>query len=370
MPYIHPRGTTSSRIWVILERPFSSDIQKGFLASGGMGYALQKMLEEAGIGVGDVYFTCRRPDTDNPMAVGSIESALHAWKPPIVAVVGEAGKAFCKELEVWKDQDSFKTQLNKYAGSLLKCKDWPWPHWVMPIQSIEYLMQDWTARNVTTYVDFQKLRDEHSFWLRSGTVQPLKARTLLSHEMETDEVLSHLRDFKAYPRLSEDIESIYPKSGSKYYQKHPGYPITMGIAPSAEFGISFNLFRESPAASRAVWRALEELNSEAEEIIGQNFFNFDALFISALGFTLRKERFSDTLLRAHILWPELPKKLQFLTRQYTREPYYKDEGKQWSLKDMSGLRRYNCLDVCCTYEVWEGQEEEFKAKPWLKGEAA
>jgi hypothetical protein len=57
--------------------------------------------------------------------------------------------------------------------------------------------------------------------------------------------------------------------------------------------------------------------------------------------------------------------LQFLTRQYTREIFYKDEGHSWNLKNMNKLRRYNCLDVCVTYEVYDEQEEEFKRRGHL-----
>ena len=85
----------------------------------------------------------------------------------------------------------------------------------------------------------------------------------------------------------------------------------------------------------------------------------------SLGFNISLEKVQDTLLRHHILWPELSHKLQFMTRQYTREPYYKDEGHGWSVKYMDRLRRYNCLDVCVTYEIYEAQEQEFKERPHL-----
>jgi hypothetical protein len=229
-------------------------------------------------------------------------------------------------------------------------------------------MSDWKERNVTTYIDLGKISDEIAFYRKHGMIQPLRSRKLIFHDMEDDEVLTYLESFRDSEYLSLDIESVYPRKGSAYYKLHPGYPITLGIAPSAELGISFNLFRKTPAGSAAVWKKLDKIQSEAK-IIGQNFFNFDALFLSALGFSMCPERFYDTLLRSHILWPELPRRLDFLTRQYTRQPFYKDSGKQWSTKDMSGLRKYNCLDVCCTYEVFEAQEAEFKQRPHLKGAA-
>ena len=139
----------------------------------------------------------------------------------------------------------------------------------------------------------------------------------------------------------------------------------MGIAPSSTFGISFNLFRDNVSENRKLWRSLEGL-LVSRAILGQNFFNFDALFFEALGFRINLDTAQDTLLRHHILWPELSHKLQFMTRQYTREPYYKDEGHGWSIKNMGKLRRYNCLDVCVTMEIYLAQEEEFKQRPHLK----
>jgi hypothetical protein len=102
------------------------------------------------------------------------------------------------------------------------------------------------------------------------------------------------------------------------------------------------------------------------EILGQNFFNYDAYYYDALGFRIRMDVVKDTLHRHHILWPELSHKLQFLTRQYTREPYYKDESSHWTPKQLDRYRRYNCLDACITYEVYLGQEEEFTQRSHLK----
>jgi hypothetical protein len=60
-------------------------------------------------------------------------------------------------------------------------------------------------------------------------------------------------------------------------------------------------------------------------------------------------------------------KLDFMIMQYTRLPYYKDEGKGWVLRDgMFKLKRYNCLDACGTLEVFEEQEAEFADQPALR----
>jgi len=369
MPFIHSRGNPMSRIWLIFERPFSTDSDKGFMCSGGMGFAVQKMLEEGGISIGECFLCARFPDTDVPY--GSVSLDLDTYKPPLIFVIGAAGSFYLPELRPQGKQTSYKSQLDKYVGSLMKCDRLQWDHWMMPLRDPQDLMADWTERNVTAYIDIQKFKDELVWWKKHGQVQPLRQRTLISHEMDTDEILGYLDAFRSCVALAEDIETVYPHGkGSKYKGIHPGMPVTFGIASSPEFGISFNLFRDTPAATREVWRAFDRLHSGGATIIGQNFFNFDSLFYNMMGFSLRRERFQDTLIRQHILWPELPKALQFLTRQYTRQPYYKDEGKGWKLSQMNDLRHYNCLDVCVDFEVYEAQEEEFKQRPHLKGVAA
>jgi hypothetical protein len=213
-------------------------------------------------------------------------------------------------------------------------------------------------------VDFQKLRDELVYYRRHNTLQPLPERKLVYGDLKLDEILVALERFKSSEILSIDIETVYPREKSLYHP-HPGYPVTIGIADSVDYGLSFNLFRDSPSENRILWRTLDKVLN-GKKILGQNFFNFDALFFEMLGFRISLDKVQDTLIRHHILWPELSHKLSFMCRQYTREPFYKDDGHGWNIKQMNKLRRYNCLDVCVTMEIYKGQEDEFNQKSHLR----
>ena len=362
MPFISNRGDAGSRLWIILERPYSSDTEKGFLLSGGMGNVYAKMFAEAGLNINDAYVTCRRPDTD---AVGNfrvVESDLNNYRPPFILAVNEVGAQYLPELTVKGDKTLFKGQLQKNAGSLLSSSMLSYPHYMMPVFGPDRCVADWTERNVTTYIDFQKIREELKYYRQYQKLQPLPERTLKYHDMPIDELLGYLEGMMDCEYVSDDIEN--PVYQTKTYAPHPGYPVLLGLASSPQFGISFKLFRDDPSENRVLWRTLARLFSRVK-LIGQNFFNYDSFFHNALGFDLDLSKIRDTLHRHHILWPELSHKLQFLTRQYTREPYYKDEGHSWSYKHMDRYRRYNCLDACVTYEVFLGQEEEFKQRPHL-----
>jgi uracil-DNA glycosylase family 4 len=55
-----------------------------------------------------------------------------------------------------------------------------------------------------------------------------------------------------------------------------------------------------------------------------------------------------------------PVGLAFLASFYTREPYWKDEGKQWKegIFDDEEYSLYNAKDAAVTWEVWNAQKEE------------
>jgi len=367
MPLIHPKGSTNSRIWVVAETPFSTDAKRGYMFSGGAGHVFDNMMRDAGIY--DYYVIARCPDTDNPQVVLPLGELLARHRPPFILALGAAAQHLTKECAVLKKKDgtdtgTYKTPLSKYVGSLLSCNKVTYNNYCMPLNGVEVYLQDWAERQITTFFDLQKLRDEHAYWKHHGVLQPLPFRQLVFQDLSLDVLVSYLNRFKQANLLSVDIETCYPKSDSEFYP-HPGYPLTIGIADGPQFGVSFNLFRESKNETLILWRELAGL-LESVPNLGQNYFNFDTHFLEMLGNRINKKRIQDTLIRHHILWPELPHKLQFQTRQYTREVYYKDEGHHWSVKNMEKLRRYNALDVTVTYEIYLQQEEEFAARPHLK----
>jgi hypothetical protein len=365
MPYVSNRGNPANPCWIVLSKPYGSDIPAGSLLSGGLGHVYDKMFKEAGLNLSDFFICSRCPNSDDVHAFANVLADLQFYMPKFILLVDEVAGVFLPEL---RDKKSFletsRGQLQKYAGSLLKCPELQHEHYAMPLYGPQYCIADWTERNITTYVDLQKMRDEIEYWKKNGALRALPERRLVYGNLEINEILQWLDSIKNSELISIDIETAYPRAGSAFLP-HPGYPITIGLAKSATTAISFNLFRDNPEENRLLWRAFDNTIRKIR-ILGQNFFNFDALFLQSLGFQVDLSKVEDTLLRHHILWPELSHKLQFMTRQYTREPYYKDEGHHWSIKHMDRLRRYNCLDVCVTMEIYEAQEEEFKLRPQLR----
>lgn len=150
--------------------------------------------------------------------------------------------------------------------------------------------------------------------------------------------------------LACDIESV----------KKTGEILCVGFADSPNRAICFvwNLYTK-PLIQRI-------LESPAEKIF--HFGTFDVQKLYMEGIIVANYR-HDTFQMQHVLEPELPKSLDFLTSVLTREPYYKQEGrgeipedtKVWSEKvDKKNLYIYNSKDCCVTYEAKRELETDFK----------
>lgn len=117
----------------------------------------------------------------------------------------------------------------------------------------------------------------------------------------------------------------------------------------------------------AVWRTVYNALAAPSKKIFQNGL-FDLSRLSAMG--MRVNNFwHDTMLGHALLYPELEKSLAVQTSLYTREPYYKSEGKQalnvksdkaWGADQRDDqLWIYNCKDCAVTWEICFEQLKDF-----------
>jgi uracil-DNA glycosylase family 4 len=95
---------------------------------------------------------------------------------------------------------------------------------------------------------------------------------------------------------------------------------------------------------------------------GQNLM-YDATMLDQNGIHTRNIVF-DSMIAQHVLLPDLPKSLGFLTSIYTDMVFYKDEGKVWKQPRTPALEMqyylYNAKDVCSTAETVDKQLAELK----------
>lgn len=171
-----------------------------------------------------------------------------------------------------------------------------------------------------------------------------------------------LNRYQSHTKVSVDIETFNT------------IPSCISFAFSSSEAISVPLFPIKGWMSRSdqlqCWKDVAEILHDTKiQKIGQNF-KFDEPLLSRardgrthIGLDVQSF-FFDTLLAFRTLYPELPGSLEFQTSVLTDEPYYKEEGKGYnpSRDKLDRLLLYNAKDAVVTYECYERELEELKAR--------
>lgn len=360
------RGDPNSLIWFVTDKGTESDYEKGVLYSGGTGYILDKMVQEAQLS-NPYFFVCTTDNSGSPLSDEDLRqtvvAALDIKHPPLVPVLGDKLTGILCPQTVGKKKP-YAVSMDKYAGSILQSPFINYPHYIIPCVEPQFIIQNWAYRDIFVSIDLGHVREEYEYLIKHKTLNPLPERELIC-EPSYDSLMEFFESLSYSRWLSTDIETIRPVFKSPIFRGHCGYPYTISLADSPNRAVSFCFWDYTDEQRVKIWKDLDLLLRSIPQI-GQNYFSFDAHFLEGLGFSPCLTRCHDTMIRHHILWPEFEHSLQFLTKQYTREPYYKDEGKHWSPKYKKQLMRYNCLDTTVTYEVFLGQESDFDDRPHLR----
>jgi uracil-DNA glycosylase family 4 len=162
--------------------------------------------------------------------------------------------------------------------------------------------------------------------------------------------------------LACDIENLKPTINKKKPEKsRPLDMLCVGFAYDKHNAVVFPWNMET----KPVIKSLLE-NPDIHIIFHYGMHDANVLYL----FGIDVANYShDTLVMQNSLEPEMPRSLDFLTSIYTREPYYKQEGrgdlpedsKVWAVKtDRNKVYVYNGKDCCCTYEIAERLLEEIE----------
>lgn len=367
--YVGTRGNTSAPMVIVGEAPGADEDQAGVPFVGASGKELDRMCHDAGIDVNqDVWFTnpykTRPPDNDldrlselgipDNLFQDEFLEELHDRKPAIIIAAGATPlRILCPQTLSKRDRE---TRIGLWRGSLIRSEKLDWEHYVIPMYHPAFILREWSERQIAVFCLARAKEELDSYKRRGGSVEPLPERSLLV-EQSYEAVVEYLNDCLALPVehfLSNDIEMLRRK-----------IPYTLAIARSPTLAMSIGLWDYDAEQSVKVWRLLDAILRR--RTIGQNYIPFDCVWLEWLGFSPSVDCVSDTLARHHVLHPEFEHKLQFQTFQYTREPYYKEEGRSWKPKDgKRPLQIYNCKDVCVTYEIHNAQDEELNDRPHLR----
>lgn len=142
-----------------------------------------------------------------------------------------------------------------------------------------------------------------------------------------------------------------------------GHIVCLGLAMSATKAICIPLINESGVYwnDNDLQDILKQLRSFAErgsiKWTGQNW-NYDAQYFDEdFGWTVMAD--FDTYIAQSVLWPGSERGLGYLSSIYCDyHVYWKEDAKDWGkISDFQSFFRYNCMDVCRTWEVAQAQSK-------------
>src|SRR5207247_7588888 len=271
------------------------------------------------------------------------DEEIHRLKPKCILAVGDTAL----------EHVTGYTGILKYRGSILLAKDGVTK--VVPTVHPAALFNRGDKGGLEyTYIKLI----EHDI---ARAVEESKTRALVLPDRQLGVCHSSLdlyRFFAKYEKLDKavtDIESINC------------VPVCIGFAFNRHHAISIPLLRNigkyrltdmGDHEMDEIWKLIDE-QLRRLKLVGQNL-KYDEFKLNLIGFKL-PHIYTDTLIKTRVIFPELPeKKLHVISSLWTREPYYKEEGKEFKLgkQNVEQLFKYNGKDCAVEYEIDEVQDQD------------
>lgn len=361
--YVHGVGNANAKLMIVGEAPGKYEDREGIPFVGESGKFLDRVLSESGCSRSEVYITNVvkvRPPNNDLKRLRELGRNVEEFIPVLWNEIREVNPNCILVLgNLALSAVTGKTGILQYRGSILPATDAKFKA-VASVHPANFL-----------YPRDEGGLDYSMSYVFRHDVQRAIAESVEReyrppvHNLTICKSSKHLRDFiqsnfaRGKFRVSTDIESTacIPTCIGIAFDKYSAMSVPVLNVQSwyNQHGIGDHDLNE-------IWRILIELFSDPRvEVIGQNF-KFDQEKIqNVLGIKIRRV-LADTMLMGATVHPELPGKLEFLCSIYTREPFYKLEGREYNPKKdpIDRLFLYNAKDCVVTYEVFERLEEELK----------
>jgi len=363
--YIAGIGPLEPDLMIIGEAPGKHEHEQGIPFVGPSGEYLNDALRKAGQSRGACYITnvvkYRPPLNDfkqlHLIGVDLEQSIKELWaneiekfRPKCILAIGN---------EALKAVTNYDGILN-YRGSILTARDGV----IKVVPTIHpaalFSHKTWSddgEEDSSGGLEYTYLKlIEHDI---ARAVEESKTRTLSLPQREivvarnSLDVYRFFTQYKDATAAASDIESIncIPVSTSFAYNRHHAISIPL-LRQIGKHEITPMGYSELVECWRLIDKEYRRLG-----IIGQNF-KYDEFKLGRCGFVIPYVK-SDIIIKVRVVFPELPKKsLGMMTSLWTRQPFYKDEGKEFRLgkHPIEQLLKYNAMDSLVTKEIDEELE--------------
>ncbi len=362
--YVSGIGSVSPNLMIVGEAPGKYEDEQGIPFVGPTGKMLDEFLFKAGVRRSDCYITnvvkYRPPlndlkklhliDVDIGQSMQELwDNEINKLHPNCILAVGDlALQAVCD-----------CSGILNYRGSILTARDGitkvvPTIHPAALFSHKSGEGDDENSRGGLSWV-YTKLIENDIIRAAEESLTKtliLPERTLSIAHNSLD-VHRFFREYEKLDLAACDIESINC------------VPVCVGFAFSKHHAISIPLLKSignnnlTDMGDNELDECWREIDKQLRRLrlIGHNFM-YDEYKLGLIGYECPRV-FSDTLIKTRVIFPELPdKRLCTVSSLWTREPYYKDDGKEYKLGKVKfdSFLTYNARDCAVEFEVDEVQE--------------
>jgi hypothetical protein len=285
---------------------------------------------------------------------------LNDYKPTFIVPLGATPLGLLCPFTIAKRTGH--AEISKWRGSILRSDQLAWEHYVVSSFHPAFIFRAWEERQ-NAVLCLARVEEEFQYWKQNKQLQPLPNPKLIS-DPSADDSIDFLRQILSSPPetlVGWDIENIGIYRGKDKTRQRDRIPYVIALSTNSTFGMSISFGEHDQIKAAQIWSLLDAVLSTKKQIT-QNGITHDLPWMSFIRFSPNVAICHDTMVRHHVLWPELSHRLEYQTFQYTRFPFYKDEGKNFTLREKSRYKRYNCLDSVVLHEIYWGQEREFEAR--------
>ncbi len=375
MSIVPASGPRNSKIAIVGMAPARDEVATGIPFMGAAGQILNKSLTKLGIKRSDVYVTnvhdsflapgtslFSLPERTRASSLLRLKHELETVSPNVVVPLGDEPLYFICGLR----------GIQKWRGSILpstllsgqKCIPSVHPAWIVRGM--------WKFEPVFTHIDLARAVEES----KSANILLPTRNAITGPSLNT--TLDYIQECHKHDVLSVDIEVYgYTKTGT-------GEIACVGIGYKDDEALCIPFVRSGGvpywgvSEEALVWRKIAELLQDKKiKKVGQNlafewiYFWLHNIFPSNM--------WIDTMLLHHTLYPDFGgtednwghkrasdapgHSLAFINSQYTRTPYYKDDGRRWTpgMGDHA-FWKYNTMDVMVTLDAAFKLKEEAQAE--------
>lgn len=355
MLHVPPQGNPASRIYVVGEAPGAEEEIDGIPFVGASGNELDKMLLEVGLDRSDCYVTnvCQWRPPNNEM---------DKWIKRSKSAKSENGYKYEVHPYVEQGKEELKQTIERYRPKLV-IGFGNTPLWAL---TGEWGITAWRGSEMLLGGGIHFVPTLHpaavlrSWDQRPQVIHDLRYRCF--RRLKCGWNLPQYR-FNTNPTFDEVMDFIKSIDGdfAADTESSRGKTVCLGIAKSPYEAICIPFWNYSgrywtQQEEQEILRALLDMRMGSRGLIGQNW-NYDRQYLQN-DFGLDFLPSFDTYIAQSVLFPGSERGLGYLSSMYCEwHLYWKEDNKDWNnIKDFPKLFRYNCMDVCRTYEVKQAQQ--------------